>query len=172
MAFLAPFLAAATLLVVAGVAKVLDPGDLGTAAPFGPPVVRLLALAEVVIGAAALVRPCTITGAGVGASYVGFAAYVVWLRRRGGPLASCGCFGAVDTAATRTHVVVDLGLGAAAAAVALSSVDGWLPDVLDGHPAGGSPLLLTTAVLALLAFGVLSPLARVEGARRLYGASR
>jgi hypothetical protein len=170
MAFLGPYLAAAVLLVVAGAAKVRDPGDLATAAPVGSGTVRALAAGELVLGVLAVVRPSTVTAALVALSYVAFAAYVLWLRTTGGPLATCGCFGAVDTAPTRTHVAVDVALAVSAAAVAVGDVGGWLPDVLAGQPGGGWPLVGTAAAIALLAYGVLSPLARVEGARRLYGA--
>lgn len=170
MAFMGPYLAAAVLLAVAGAAKVRDPGDLATAAPVGPGVVRVLAAVELVLGVVAVVRPSTVAAAAVAASYVAFATYVVWLRARGGPLATCGCFGAVDTAPTRAHVVVDLALAAAAAGVAAGPVAGWLPEVLADQPGAGWPLVLTAVAIALLAYGVLSPLARVEGARRLFGA--
>ena len=170
MAFLGPYLAAAVLLAVAGAAKVRDPGDLATAAPVGPGTVRLLAAVELVLGVVAVVRPTTTTAAAVAVSYAAFAAYVLWLRANGGPLATCGCFGAVDTAPTRTHVVVDVALAVSATAVAAGDVGGWLPDVLGGQPGRGWPLVGTAAAIALLAYGVLSPLARVEGARRLYGA--
>ena len=171
MAFLGPYLAAAVLLAVAGAAKVRDPGDLATAAPVGPRTVRLLAAAELVLGVVAVARPSTTTGALVALSYAAFAAYVLWLRATGGPLATCGCFGAVDTAPTRTHVVVDVALAVSAAVVAAGDVGGWLPDVVAGQPGSGWPLVGTAAAIALLANGVLSPLARVEGARRLYGAA-
>lgn len=169
MAWLGPYLAAALLLVVAGAAKVRDPGDLGRAAPFGAAGVRALAAVEVVVGLVALVHPGVVVSGAVAASYAGFAAYVVWLRGRGGPLATCGCFGAVDTAPTRTHVAVDLAFAVAALGVVASDgASGWLPTVLDGEPGGGAPLLLVAGGIALLAYGVLSPLARVAGARRLY----
>jgi hypothetical protein len=168
MAFLGPYLAAALLLVVAGAAKVHRPGDLGTAAPIGATGVRVLAAFEAALGVAAIAHPTTLAAAGVAVSYLGFAGYVLWLRARGNPLATCGCFGAVDTAPTRAHVLVDVGLAIAAAGVAASSTHGWLPDVLAGEPGAGWPLLLAAATIAVLAYGALSPLARVDGARRLY----
>jgi hypothetical protein len=168
MAFLGPYLAAAVLLVVAGAMKAVRPGDLGTAAPMGSAAVRTLAAAELVLGVVAIAHPTPLAAAGVALSYVAFAAYVVWLRAKGNPLATCGCFGAIDTAPTRAHVVVDLGLAITAAAFAASSVSGWLPEVLDGEPGAGLPLLFASAVIAVLAYGALSPLARVDGARRLY----
>jgi nitroreductase len=168
MALFGPYLAAALLLVVAGAAKVRRPGDLGTAAPVGAVTLRALAGFELVLGLVAIVRPSTLAAAGVALSYLAFAVYVLWLRARGNPLATCGCFGAIDTAPTRAHVVVDLGLAVAAAGVAVSPVSGWLPDVLDGQPGAGWPLLLAAATIAVLAYAALSPLARVDGARRLY----
>jgi len=115
-----PFLAAAGLLVVAGVPKVADPLPLVRALrAAGMPVPRLLvrtmALAEVAIGGWALVAPGRAASGLVAAAYLVFTAFVARVLARGGVLASCGCFGKADTPATRTH----LALTAAAMLVAL-----------------------------------------------------
>jgi len=115
-----PFLAGAGLLVVAGVPKVVDPRPLVRALrvagmPVPRLVVRLFALAEVAIGAGALVAPGRVASGLVAAAYLVFTAFVARILARGGVLASCGCFGKADTPATRTHLL----LTAAAVLVAL-----------------------------------------------------
>jgi hypothetical protein len=175
MNLLGPYLAAALLLVVAGAQKVRDPGDVATAingwAHRSPRAVRCVVRAgaafECAIGLAAIARPAPVTAAAVALSYLAFALYVAWLRVGGGPLATCGCFGTADAAPTWTHVAVDVLLAVAAVGVSTAS-GGWLPTLLARQPADGWPLLLAAATAAFLAFAVLSVLARVEGARRLY----
>lgn len=181
MELIGPYLAGAALLVVAGLAKVVRPEDTARALALlvGRPLralraaVRIGAVAEVVVGVVALVLPRTVPASLVAASYAGFAVVTVVVRARGGPLASCGCFGTPDTPATRLHVVVDLGLAAAAGAVAASgSASGTLASVLARQPGHGVPLVLVSAACAWLAFLALSRLSVLQGARTLVGATR
>ena len=65
-------------------------------------------------------------------SYAVFATYVAWLRVQGGPLATCGCFGAADAAPTWTHVALDVVFVVAAASAGTSMHD-WLPVLLAAH---------------------------------------
>jgi hypothetical protein len=107
----APFLAAAGLLVVAGVPKLTDPLPLVRALrAAGLPVPRLLvrvfALAEVAIGVWAVVAPGRVGSGMVAAAYLAFTLFVARVLARGGVLGSCGCFGKADTPATRTHLVL------------------------------------------------------------------
>ena len=119
------YLIGAGLLVVAGVAKTLRPDDTARAVSSLVPgrtprplqslgflrqLVRVLALTEVAVGLAALARTGPVTGALVASSYVLFACVVAYARLRGGPLATCGCFGRPDTPATWLHVVLNLAL--------------------------------------------------------------
>lgn len=109
------FLAAALLLVLAGVQKVIDPLPLvralrSTGLSVAAPVVRAFALAEVAIGVAAVV---TGNGVAVAASYVVFTGFVVMAKLKGGVLASCGCFGKADTPPTWLHVAITAGLAGA-----------------------------------------------------------
>jgi hypothetical protein len=120
-----PFLAAAGLLVVAGMPKVVDPLPLVRALrsaglPVHRTLVRAFAVGEVVVGVAALVRPGRLPAVLVAAAYVVFTAFVVRVLTRGGVLGSCGCFGKPDTPATRTHAALT---GAAALAAVLVAVD-------------------------------------------------
>ncbi len=174
MNLLGPYLAAALLLVGAGVAKALSPADTARAlvlagwprsAARARVAVRLLAGAEAVVGAAALVHPGPVPAVLVALSYAGFAGFVLWARHRGGPLATCGCFGRADTPATRLHAGLDALLGASAAVVAAAGPSGWLFSVLRPLPWRGIPLLVGAALAAVLAALVLSALGRLQAAR-------
>ena len=112
------YLIAAGLLVVAGTAKAAQPDDTARAVAGllpSPPSLRLLryvvrvgALAEAALGAVALMFPRPATAALVAASYLCFFGVVAY--HRGGPLATCGCFGTPDTPPTIVHVVINVGL--------------------------------------------------------------
>src|SRR6476469_2189076 len=106
-----PFLAAAGLLVLAGVPKVRDPLPLVRALraagmPAGRLLVRAVALAEIAVGGWALIAPGRLSAGLVAAAYLVFTAFVVRVLTRGGVLGSCGCFGKPDTPATRTHAAL------------------------------------------------------------------
>jgi hypothetical protein len=121
---LGPFLAAAGLLVVAGVPKVADPMPLvralrGAGLPAGRLPVRLFALAEVLVGSSAVAVPTAVGAALVAAAYVLFTGFVARVLTRGGVLGSCGCFGKADTPATRTHLVLTAAAALVGVAVAL-----------------------------------------------------
>jgi hypothetical protein len=173
------YLVAAGLLVAAGIAKAVRPDDTaralaglvpGRRAPSPGPVrqlVRAGALAEAGLGLVALALPRPLTASLVALSYALLSGVVAYARARGGPLATCGCFGRSDTPATRLHLAVDLGLAAAAAAVAAAApADGTLASVLAHQPWAGLPLVFVSAVGLWLTFLALSALAALEGARR------
>jgi hypothetical protein len=173
------YLVAAALLVLAGSAKAWRPDDTARAlAPLLPRPLRALgrarrlvragALAEGAVGLAALVLPRPVTAALVAASYAGFAAVVAQARRRGGALATCGCFGRPDTPPTLVHLFLDLALAAAAAVVAVAApTSGTLFALLGHQPWRGLPLVAVSAVGLWLAFLALSALGALEGARKL-----
>jgi len=179
-----PYLCACVLLVGAGIAKAVRPGDTARAVAASVPVplatlallVRVAAAAEALVGAAGLVRPSTWTAALVALSYLAFAAFVTVARSRGGPLATCGCFGTPDTPATRLHVVVDLVLAASAAstatAVAVDDTGGWLPSLLAGQPWHGAPLAGVSLLGAWLTFLALGRLATLGATRQSLGITR
>ena len=155
-----PYLAAAVLLAAAGAAKLRDPLPLVRALrsarlPGSSGLVRVLAAAELVLGVLAVVLGSRATAALVCASYLAFTGFVLLARRRGGVLASCGCFGRSDTPPTATHVVVTAALAAGAAAVCVRPL-GPLTGVLDAAPAAGLPLVLATAAVAVSAYLVLA----------------
>ncbi len=180
MELIGPYLAACLLLAVAGMAKAFRPMDTARAVAAVVPLplaavralVRVGAVAEAFVGTAGLVHPSPATAGVVALSYLGFAAFVVVVLARGGPLASCGCFGKPDTPATRVHVVVDLVLAGSAVAVAADGTAGWLPALLGGQPWHGVPLVLLSLLCAWLAFLALSRLPELGAARRLLGVTR
>ncbi len=184
------YLIAAGLLVVAGVAKASRPDDTARAlvtlrssrrAPGGRAVslrrmrlfVRTGALAEAVLGLIALLMPRPLTASLVALSYATFSVVVVVARRRGGPLATCGCFGRPDTPPTTVHLFVNLLLAVSAVVVAASApADGTVVSALAHQPWAGLPLLFVSAVGLWLSLLALSSLAALEGARRLVDPAR
>ena len=174
------YLIAAALLVAAGIAKAVRPDDTARAVSALLPrgcapsqrrlrgAVRAGALAEAMLGLVALVVPRPVTAALVALSYALFAIVVAFARVRGGPLATCGCFGRPDTPATRLHVAVNFALAGAAVVVAAGVPNGGSIATLLAHqPWAGLPLLFVSAAGLWLTFLALSALAALEGARRL-----
>jgi Methylamine utilisation protein MauE len=178
-----PYLVAAGLLVVAGLAKAIRPDDTaralstlaggaraGRAIPLRVTraAVRAGALGEAALGLAALAAPRPVTAAFVALSYTAFAAVVALAWWRGGPLATCGCFGRPDTPPTAVHLLLDVALAAAAVAVAVTApASGTLPAQLAQQPWAGLPLLFVSAVALWLSLLAMSALGTLAGARRL-----
>jgi hypothetical protein len=156
----APYLAAALLLVVAGFAKAREPLSLVRAlraaglrvrAPLLARWVRGFAALEAVIGVVAIVRPGPLVASGVALSYAGFTGFVIRALQSDSPLASCGCFGKVDTPPTPSHVVVTALLAVAALLVAIGPAIS--PDL---------PLLVVSATLAFVTYIALAVLPLVS----------
>jgi hypothetical protein len=160
-----PFLAAAGLLVVAGLPKLSDPLPLVRALQAaGMPGTRLLvrgfAGVEVVVGAWAVVAPGRVVAGLVAAAYALFTAFVARVLARDGVLGSCGCFGKPDTPATRTHLVLTAAAALVAAGVAVDPpVQAW--SGIDG------PAVVTAGlavVIGFLAWQVMAVLPTVSAA--------
>jgi hypothetical protein len=156
----APYLAASLLLVAAGVAKARDPLSLVRAlraaglhvrAPLLARWVRVGAALEAGLGVVAVARPTAILAVAVAASYAGFTVFVLRALRQGSPLASCGCFGKIDTPPTTGHAWTTALLAVAAALVATGPTT---------RP--GVPLLVVSAVLAYLSYVALAVLPLVS----------
>ena len=167
-ALVVPFAAAAVLLGVAGVPKVRDPGDLVRAVrsvgmPFGRGTVRAFAVAEVLVGGAALAAPGRLTAALLAATYAVFTAFVVTALRRGGVLSSCGCFGRADTPPTRAHALVT---GAASVVGLLVALDPPGARPWATLPGSGAPaaigLICLVALVGFLAWQVMAVLPTVQ----------
>lgn len=147
--------AAALLLLVAGLAKVIRPAPTSDLlATFGLPAAHSVAMAigvvECAVGVTALTVGGALTAAVVGAIYVVFAVVVVRAMRVGA--ASCGCFGRVDAPPSWIHVVGNVAL----AAFSFAAVAGDTPiEVMDAQPAGGVGFVVLVGVaagLSLVAF--------------------
>lgn len=154
---LAPAMAAALLLALAGAQKLLDPtltvGALeAMRLPASPVLVRVGALIELVVGILAVV----VGGPAwwlVAASYVGFTAYVLVALRRGVPIGTCGCFGRAETRPSWSHVRLNAVFTAWTVAAALV-IDGTPSDDLARHPAGGAFVYAASAAIAGGAFAL------------------
>jgi hypothetical protein len=170
-----PYFAGCLLLVAAGLAKAVHPDDTARAVSqllrhrrnlaVASHVIRLLALIETLLGAAALLLPgTTIPPALVALSYASFTAFVVLARARGGVLSSCGCFGKADTPPTVAHLAITAGIAVSAVMVAAASRPGrttlWAN--LSPQPWHGVPLLLTSLALAFAAWVAMTLLPRVR----------
>jgi hypothetical protein len=167
------YLLGAGLLVAGGLLKALHPEDtaraLAAAWPRTPPriwrpAVRALAVTEGALGVAALVEPVRILAAAVAVSYLSFAAWVLWARARGGPLATCGCFATPDTPPTVLHAGLDVVLALGAAGGAASAPHGSILHVLSRQYLDAGPLLAACVVAGGLSYLVMAPLARLSAA--------
>jgi hypothetical protein len=160
-----PFLAAAGLLVVAGVPKLADPlplvrALLAAGMPGSRGLVRGVAAAEVAVGLWAVIAPGRVVALVVAAAYTGFTAFIARVLARDGILGSCGCFGKPDTPATRTHLV----LTACAAVTAL--LVAWDPPASPWSGAGGATAVTggLAALIGFLAWQVMAVLPTVSPA--------
>jgi hypothetical protein len=162
-------LTGAGLLVAAGAAKVARPADVARALagawPRTPPgvwrpAVRALGTLEVALGAVAIVRPGRTAAGAVGATYLGFAGWVLGSRARGSPLATCGCFATPDTPPTLLHAAIDVVVAGGALRLARSAPSGSILTVLAARPARGVPLVAASAAAGGLAYLAMVPLAR------------
>ncbi len=176
MALVGLYLVACTLLVTAGLMKVVRPHDTARALArsfswwprrLGPVVVRCGAAAEAGLGVAALIGPARPLAASVACSYAVFGMFVVYARAKEGPLATCGCFGAPDTPPTMLHVVIDSVLLAASVSVAVSSPTRAVTSTLSRQYAHGLPLVAASAIAAWLSYLALAPLARLGALRAM-----
>ncbi|HUC37608.1 MAG TPA: MauE/DoxX family redox-associated membrane protein [Acidimicrobiales bacterium] len=168
------YLVGCALLVVAGTSKAIRPQTTTKALalllprlgdPWAQPAVRGVAAAEAALGAAGALLPERVPAALVAASFAAFAAFVLYVRRHGGVLASCGCFSTPDTPPTRSHVVIDLGLAACAATVSADGSTQSLGAYLARQPLDGVPLVASCALCAWAVVLVLVDLPRLARRR-------
>ncbi len=177
MELIGVYLIACALLVSAGVAKAVRPADTARALAELVPmqfatmvaVVRFGAVLETLVGLVALVVPRSVPAALVALSFMFFGGVVLYARTQGGALASCGCFGTLDTPATKLHVVIDIALAVSAATVAVSGTPGTLASVLSHQPLHGLPLIGVSGVGTWLCVLAMSVSGELEAARRLTG---
>jgi len=169
----APYLAAAGLLVVAGVLKLLRPAATVQALrtqslPSSTALVRLLGAVELAVSGAALAG-LPVGAAALAAAYAAFTGFVALALLRGRPLTSCGCFAEPDLPPTWAHPVLTAGLAAVCVAVAVGERSG-LPQL---RGAGGWLAVGTLAgavLIGWLAQVVLAELPRLVAASTLSSA--
>lgn len=164
-ALFVPYTAAAVLLLVAGVPKVLDPGPTRRAAeqaglPSGVALVRLLGAAEATVGIAALLVGGRLPAVAVAVAYVGFGVVVTRGLVRG-DMDSCGCFNGDDSPPSVLHVVLDLGLAGSAVAVAVGPAAAW-PSLVGDDPTGAPVIALLALTVAGLVYVAMARLPRIE----------
>ena len=172
--FVGPVHALAALLAVAALAKLRDPTSaaaaLGRAGlPSGPALVRMLAVAELLVAGAVLLAGGVVPVVALGLLHLGFAAFVVRVRRAAGPKASCGCFGGAEAPVGLLHVVVN-GAAAGVAAVSLTGSLPALPAVLGDGVGLAVPYAASVAVGAWAIGLCLTSLPSLVAAQRQVGA--
>ena len=165
-----PVAAAAVLLVAGGGLKVAKPGDTANALtalgwPGARVVVRAVAVAEVAVGVAALAVGGQVAPALVALSYAGFAVFVLAALRRDTPIASCGCFGEIDSPPTVAHALLCAAAATCSAVVATRGAPRFTT-VMSHQPWNGIPLVLLIALAAYVAFLVMAVLPRTMAAAR------
>ena len=160
-------LIAASLLVLSGVAKVIDPaptsGALAAARlPAGDAIVRLVGVTEVAVALVGVVvgGPALV---GMAVVYGSFAWFIAIALHRDLPIRSCGCFGRADTPPTVGHLLFNaLSMGAALG----GALGGTVPvAVLRDQPLAGVPYLGFVAIGVWVVYLLLAELPQV-GARR------
>ena len=148
-----PFLLAAVVLCLAGLAKLWSPAPAARAArvvglPGGALAVRALAVVEVAVGIAAVVSPGRLGAAGCAVLYAFFAATGVRLVRQ---RAGCGCFGEGDGPTSPLQVMLS-GCFALVALASVAFVPHGLAWMLDRSVSQGAVM---TLALAGSAYGVV-----------------
>jgi hypothetical protein len=163
-----PFMAAAVLLGIAGIAKLARPGPTGSALssaglPSNDVAVRTLGGAELLLSVAAIGTGSRLAATGLAAAYLGFA-WFSWSAIRGGrSLAGCGCFGQPDTPPTPLHVTLNLGAAGVAGAVAVVPI-GPVAAAVTGSPSEVAALLVAVGASVLLLYALLAELPKVRSA--------
>lgn len=157
--------AAALLLIVAGVAKTVRPiptTDLlaSFGLPEAPAAVVVIGLVESAVGVLALVVGGPLFAAATGVLYLAFLA-VVWRALVTGA-ETCGCFGRADSPPSWLHVVGNAGFAVAS----FVAVAGQMPtQVMADQPASGIGFVLGSGVIAGLALVAFTAVPEALAAR-------
>ncbi len=162
------YLAAAALVAVAGLAKVLAPDASRVALrtvglPSSPLAVRTLGVVELGLAAAALVVGGAPAALGIALAYLGFAGFAALVARRSRYRAPCGCFGRSEAPIGPLHVGVDLALAAVALVAATGPVGSLLTEAR-ATPAAGVPFVGYTLLLTWLLVVLLTALPELQAA--------
>jgi len=162
-------LVSCALLVLAGGLKVKNPAPTSGAMralklPNSLALVRSLGIAEIVLGIAAAMTGASLLLALVGVAYVAFALVVGLALRAGTDIQSCGCFGQIDMAPSRLHLVVNVALATVAIIGAIVGLP-TLAETLSDQPLAGVPFAVVTATAVYLMVIVMTVLPMVSPIR-------
>lgn len=171
-----PFAAAALLLVLSGAAKLRRPDGAVRALralrwPANASLVRLLAIVEIVVGAAGVVVGGRAAAVLVALSYLGFTVFVALAIAQGEAVRSCGCFGAAGTPPTAYHLAMTTAAAAVAVVAAVAPVPAFT-EALGASPLLGLPLAVLTGCCAWFAHAVLTLLPALSSRALTAGARR
>lgn len=163
-----PFFAAALLLGLAGVLKLVTPGPTRIALrsaglPSTALAARAIGTVEVAIAVYALGWGGRLGAGLVSIAYLGFAGFSARVISATRGTASCGCFGASNAPLTNLHVGVDLVIAGIAALAVADPVPGIFTVAAD-TPWAGIPFLAFTVLLAWLVQVLLTGLPELQAA--------
>jgi hypothetical protein len=166
-ALVGPLHAAAAVVAVAGVAKLLRPAAAAAALrtvglPGTRAAVRVVAAGELAVAASVLAGfdGGRAPAAALAALHLGFAAVAAALRARS---ATCGCFGEAAPV-TGTHLVANVAVAAVALAAAATGDLASVGAAAGDTPGAGVPYLLLVATLAAAEITALTALADAQTA--------
>lgn len=165
-----PYAVVALVLAMGGFLKASRPAPTeGALRALGLPshggLVRVLGAIEVGVGTTALVFDSRVAAGIVAVSFAAFAGFVALALRRGTMVGSCGCFGRVDTPPTLTHLVLNAGAAAVAAAVAARPSGTSFAAAVGDQPLFAIPFTLLCVTSAGLVYLALTRLPQLNWLR-------
>jgi uncharacterized protein YjeT (DUF2065 family) len=160
-----PFFAISLIIVLSGALKLVAPSVAEEAlATLGLPVpaqlVRLIGVAEMALGVAAIVVAGWELAVAVAFAYFCFAVVAETLRRTSDKVASCGCFGSADTPPSLVHTGVNIASIFVAVLAIVWPVDD-IVSVLKDQPLGGLVFVVFVALVTYLVFLVFTALPKL-----------
>lgn len=154
-----PYLVAAGVLAVAGLAKLRSPGGARRALdavglPASPIAVRLLGAIELGLAIGCIASPSMTTALLLAGAFGLFAGFVGYLLVRRIEVPTCGCFGERDTPPSVVHVAFNIG-AAGAALLAFAGRPAGARDLFGELPLAGAPFALCVIVAVYLSWLVV-----------------
>ncbi len=160
-----PFFAISLIIVLSGALKIVAPSvaegalsNLGL--PVTPGLVRLIGVAEMGLGVAAIIEAGWELAIAVAFAYFCFAAVAETLRRKNDQVASCGCFGSADTPPSLIHTGANIASLFVAVLAIVWPVDD-IESVLTDQPLGGLVFVAFVGLVTYLVFLVFTALPRL-----------
>jgi hypothetical protein len=157
-----PYVVAALLLGIGGIAKVIRPGPaqraltgMGLQLPTG--LVRAGAAAEAGLAGAALATANRAVAAAVAVSFLVFTAFISAAIFRPGTVGDCGCFGSTESPPSILHLAINAACTMVATAAAATRVTTLYAE-LRARPGLGVAFVALTALATWLAYLCVSEL--------------